>query len=504
MNTRDQLEAFEAGLRPVEPWPELAEESVPMFPTELLPEPCRSLVEGIAASSPVLVDYAVCAMLGAASSALVGRVAVQPLEDYQQPLQLYLCMGGESGTNKSGPMNKLIAPLAAWLNANGREIRRRNRLREDERKRIQARQARGKKAMTDSDLQELRRQLDALENEPELPVILTDTTPEALSRRMARQGGCGIIYTDEGSFINVLAGRTYSQKGGAPNMDTALQGFDGKPIFVDRAGAEEIDLERANLSITVAMQPALLRIMTENAELADRGFPQRVLYFLPDDPGPANVLNLPKPPKAAQAAWGDLLVRLASIHRAQEAVLPLTSGAQEVYKNHRQDMQNRTVGDMGGCEALRAWARKAHGKTARLAGLLALLENPDAREVEEGHVRAAVEMMNAYFIPHVKKAFGGSPSLSPDALAMVDTLRGLESIPKSELRHKLSGQKKYKGNGGDARFSQVLQELTAGGYIRLTSTADTGRPGRRPGLLVEVNPALRRKAAQIQRTEGTL
>ena len=504
MNNRDQLDAFEASLQPVAPWPELAEESVPLFPTELLPEPCRRLAEGVAASYPVPVDYAVCAMLGAASSALVGRVAVEPRAGHQERLQLYLCLGGESGTNKSGPMKLLMKPLADWLDTNGSEIRRRNRLRDDERKRIEARQARKKEALTASDLQELRRQLDALENEPELPVILTDTTTEALARRMARQGGCGILYTDEGGFINVLAGRTYNQKGGAPNMDTVLKGFDGDRVFVDRAGTEEVSLEQANLSITVGMQPALLRGMTENAELADRGFPQRVLYFLPDNPGREDLLHLPGHPTAELAAWGELLVRLASIHREQEAILPMTRGAQAVYNLHRQDMSDRTEGDMGGCMALRAWARKAHGKTARLAGLLALLENPDACMVEESHVRTAVEMMNGYFIPHAKKAFGGSPSLSPDALALVDTLRREESIPKAELRHKLSGQKKYKGNEGEARFNQVLQELREGGYIRLNTTADTGRPGRRPGLLVEVNPALRRKAADIQRTEGTL
>lgn len=503
MSNFNQLVAFEASMQQPAPWPELAEEPMPLFPTQLLPEPCSSLAEAIAASLPVPVDYAVCAMLGAASSALVGRVIVEPRKGHQERLQLYLCMGGESGTNKSGPMKMLIEPLAAWLHQNGQDIIRRNRDRAEQRERLTAK-ARRKQHITDREQADIRRQLDALEDEPELPVIMTDTTPDALPRRMLRQGGSGIIYTDEGGFINILAGKTYGRQGSAPNLDTVLKGWDGGRVFVDRVSSDSIMLETANLSITVGMQPSLIRSMTENDDLADRGFPQRILYFLPDNMGKVDLMNLPAIPRAAMEQWGSLLVQLAQAHRDSVAVLPLTSGAQRVYNLHRQDMLDRLDTDMGSSAAMRAWCRKAHGKTARLAGMLAMLESPDALMVEEYHVRAAVEMMNSYFIPHAKKAFGGAPNMSQDALAMVDTLRRTGSITQAQLMHSVSGQKKYKGPEGAARFHSVMQELRDKGYIRLT-VPESGKTGRKPSPTVEVHPALLgAHRADIIRTEGQL
>lgn len=499
MGSCDQLLAFEASLTPEQPWPELAEESMPLFPTQLLPGNLGQLAQDIAASLPVPVDYVACAMLGAASSALVGRVIVEPRYGHQERLQLYLCLGGESGTNKSGAMRLMMAPLEAWLSEHGKDILRRNAQRREEREYLQKQAHR--KGITEVMQDTIRSKLDKLEDEPELPAVLTDTTPDALPQRMLRQGGCGIIYTDEGGFINVLAGATYARQGGAPNLDTVLKGFDGGRVHVDRVGRDTIMLETANLCITVGMQPSIIRRMTENTELASRGFPQRVLYFLPDNLGRVDLLHLPPLPKEAMAKWASLLLALAQLHRDKEAVLKMTLGAQELLNRHRQDMWDRTCTDV----ALFSWCRKAHGKTARLAGLLALLENPDTLMVEECHVRAAVAMMESYFIPHAEKAFGGAPSISPDALAMVDTLRRKGSLPRDRLWHDVQRQKKYRGADGKERFSSVLNELQGKGYIRLTLPPDTGGPGRKASHTVEVNPALLgRHTADIHMTEGEL
>ncbi|MBQ8313257.1 MAG: DUF3987 domain-containing protein [Clostridia bacterium] len=504
MNSLEQLTRFEE--TEMQPqgmaWPDLSEEPLPLFPTELLPEKCARLVEAVAASLPVPVDYAVCALLGAASAALVGRVTVQPRQHHREPVQLYLCLGGESGTNKSGPLRLFIAPLEEYLAEKGREIIRRNRDRQAERE-VLSNQAK-RKNLTPGDRANLRRQMEEMQDEKEMEVILTDTTPESLVRRMKRQGGNGIIHTDEGSFINVLAGVTYGKQGGAANLDTVLKGFDGGRVFVDRVGGEPVDIERANLSITVGMQPSIIHRMTSSADLADRGFPQRVLYFLPDNLVGVDLLNLPAIPRDYMADWSRLLLILAAAHRDHPAMLSLTKGAQAVYNLHRQDMADRALSDMGGSSATRSWARKAHGKTARLAGLLALLEDPDAAIVEESHVRAAVAMMNSYFIPHMKRAFGGSSDLSPDALALVDVLRGRESITQSQLLHDVSGQKKYKGEAGKAHFQEVIRELAQAGYIRLTTPA-SGGIGRRPGPVLLVNPALHgNHKAAVPLTEGTI
>ncbi len=486
MNSLETLSGFEQREMEVPPWPELAEEPLPEFPTALLPEACARLVEAVAASMPVPVDYAACAMIGAANAALVGRVAVQPRPGHVEPIQLYLCLGGESGTNKSGPMRLFIDPLEEWLAMKRKDVKRRNRDRAAERE-VLAKQE-SKRDVTARELVELRRQQEGMEDEPEPETILSDTTTEALAKRLKKQDGNGILYTDEGSFINVLAGATYAKNGSVTNLDTVLKGFDGGRVFIDRAGADEpIELASVNLSITVGMQPSIYRRMTENPDLADRGFPQRVLYFLPEPLTDVNVLDLP--PMPCMNEWEKLLLRLAAAHRGERLVMPLTREAAKLYDLHRQDMQCRVQGDMGGSLAIQAWARKAHGKTARLAGLLALLENPQATLVEANHVRAAVMLMDGYFIPHMKKAFGGSSDLSPDALALLTIVRKLDTFTQGDLLHRVGSQRRYKGDKGKEHFQRMLCELSARGYIR-PGTAQVGSRGRKKGPVWMVNPAL--------------
>lgn len=487
------------------PWPELTEEPLPRFPSQLLPDICARLVEAVAASFPVPVDYAACALLGAANAALVGRVAVQPRKDHREAIQLFLCLGGESGTNKTGPMRLFMKPLEAWLTEQNREILRRNRQREARRTEID-RQLKAR-SLTPERRAELLQRREAIEDEPEFERILSDATPEAMAQRMKKQGGSCILYTDEGGIVNTLAGMTYGRQGGAANLDTVLKGFDGGSIFVDRVGTESVDIERANLSMTIGMQPSLIQRMTGNADLADRGFPQRALFFLPDNLVNVRVSGLPDVPDELLVGWKRLLQTLSAIHRGKTApaLLSMTRGAQKVFTDHRQDMMDRTLSDMGGSLSIRAWARKAAGKTARLAGMLALLEDPATNIIEEAHVRAAVAMMNDYFIPHMKRAFGGSSDLSADALLMVDRLRSVSGgeISQGDLLHRVSGQKKYKGEAGNARFQEVVRELSAAGYIRLTDGQQGGR-GRRRGPVLLVHPALYQQKTAVPVEEGTL
>lgn len=472
-------------------WPELPDERPPLFPVELLPKDCAQLVEAIAASLPVPVDYPACALLGAVSAALVGRVVVKPREGHPEPIQLYQCMGGPSGTNKSGVMKAFIEPLREWLREQNYAVIKRNRDKARQRE-LLAEQGRKRGTTTEEKLA-LARKADEIEDEPEFERIEGDTTPEALAKRMKKQGGSAIIFTDEGTFINVLAGVTYGRQGGQANIDTVLKGWENGYVNIDRVTGECITIDRASLALTVGMQPGLIRRMTEHADLIDRGFSQRLLYYLPEPMTGADLIHLPAYPTKLLQDWGARLQTLAALHRDTPTVLSLTNDAQALYNQHRQDMHNRLTTDLGGNETLQAWARKAHGEAARLAGLLALLESPDALLVEESHVRAAVELMNRYYIPHAKLAFGGGPSLSPAVQAICEKLHQMDSFTESDMLRSIAGQKRFKGNAGKACFTEVLQELSAGGYIRRRPAASSTGRGRPPSPVWEVNPALHRR-----------
>lgn len=462
----------------------------------VLPTDCAELVEAFAASIPVPVDYAACALLGAVSAALVGRVEVQVKIGYQEAIQLYQCMGGPSGTNKSNPMKTFIAPLEAYLSEQNKAVRERNR-EKAHRRELLAGQSK-KRGLSMDERMDMRKQMDEIEDEPEFESIQSDTTPEALATYMKRQGGRAIIHTDEGNFINILAGVTYGRQGGQANLDTVLKGFDGGSVNIARVTGESFSLKRADLSITVGMQPGMIARMTGNADLADRGFPQRLLYYLPETLCGVDLMHLPPHPGALLKKWDIKLRELAAIHRDQIGVLTLTKAAVCLINEHRQNLQDRLTGDLGGNDALQAWVRKAHGKTARLAGILALLEDPDTTIVEEGHVRNAVELMNSYYIPHVKRAFGGGPSLSSPARALCDKLRMMEDFSETDMYRAVSGQERYKGKNGRQTFEQVLAELSANGYIRRRPVAPSTGRGRPPAPVWEVHPSLHQKKPPVR------
>ena len=130
-------------------------------------------------------------------------------------------MTGDSGAKKTPTLNKFLDPLRRWL-------------------------------------MEERANADPYFDKPStLETITTDATPEALAAHMARHNGRAIIFTDEGSAMNVLTGMTYRKPGSEANIDALLQSYDGRLVSVARKLADSsFDIPEAHLALTVACSPA--------------------------------------------------------------------------------------------------------------------------------------------------------------------------------------------------------------------------------------------------------
>ena len=482
------------------PWPEMEEDVLPYFPTECLPDDCAGLVRAMADNLQVPVDFAAFALLGCVSSALVGRVAISPKPGHEEPVQLYLCLCAESGKKKTPVMKALIRPLRTWLDEQNKAVRERNRAKAHQRD-ILGEEDRRKGASTAQRL-EIRRQIDSITDEEELESVLDDPTCEALPQEMAKTGGRTIIYTDEGQFINTLAAATYGSKGSAANIDIVLKGDGGDAYSAPRVTRAAPYLPHVHIALTIAMQPSILARMTGDSNLADRGMPSRMLYLLPEPLRHINVRESGPYPKAQLEAWGQKITALAADFRQQPLVLTLTKEAREVYLDFAQEMIDRQVKDLGESPPVAAWARKAAGRALRLAGLLALMEDTGARVVEALPMRRAVALMNGYFIPHMKRAFGGAICFSPREKAVLAAISCLDAdtFNEGEIYHDVSGQKQFKGKAGHDAYEDALCALSIRHYIRVKGETTRGRKTR----IWEVNPALRRKAADIRMTEGTL
>lgn len=490
------------------PWLELQEKPLPQFPVEVFPEGVKAFCERVSASLPVPADYMACSVLGAVSSALNGRVIVVPRDNQSEPVNLFLGMCGESGTRKSSAMNMAMRPLEAQIKKLREKRSFENRMRRDKREMLENKlehiKRQAKTEQTD-EMERLRREIENCQDLPDIEEVLTDATTEAIAACMSKQGGKAILYTDEGQFVNILCGSAYQKQGGVANLDTILKGYDNQTCNIHRKSDGATHIDNASLVLTIGLQPSMLKRLIGNDDLSDRGFSPRMLFFVPDTSKRVIVSELPDIPQQVIDDWNELVTKLALIHRdrGKPFILTLSEAAFPVYQNFWQSMEDRKLTEFG-YKGMKSWAAKAHGKAARLAGLLALMENPNATTIDCKSMRAAVALMDDYFIPHAQSVFGGPNTLSEEARNILDSVKGQDRFRLAEIRHDMSGQKRFKGEAGKRLFDSAINELAKQNYIRALKVENRDGRGRPSGPEYEVHPDLRSQIATKPTREGIL
>lgn len=367
-------------------------------------------------------------------------------------------MVGKSGTRKTSALRKFMRPLERWL---------------------MSMRAPGQEALPS----------------PKYETICTDATPEALLSRMAEQDGRGIFYTDEGDFLNIVGGSTYGNGKSLPNIGGIMKGYDGDPVSVVRKGqGGSLDIPEAHLSLTLGLQPKLLNDFASNPNLCDRGLPQRLLFFIPEPVGRIDVNAIGNAPEDLMQKWEQKITYLASLHREKPLEMTCSEEVAQTIRNFWQEMVDAQDSIFGENDALCSWASKAHGKAARIAALLTLLENPDALEMSMTAAQSAVALMREYFIPHAVRAFCGERKLSQPAESILKAIKsaiaaGAAYIKHADLKERVRKQKQFKGPEASAVFTKGMSELLDASYIRpyYLPYSPTGRPNDGAYAL---NPAL--------------
>lgn len=325
--------------------------------------------------------------------------------------------------------------------------------------------------------------------------IRNDVTPEGLVRLMAQQDGRGIIYADEASIIEVLTGAMYSAKGARANVDVFLDAYDGSPVLVERSTMERPEIPNAFLSITIGLQPGVLERFAKDRDGNDKGLVQRFLFFWPDPFMPSKMRDRPRPDVDLINAWAAKITLLASKFRDAPLSMKLSQEAFEVYADFSDSMEERAFSDLGANISTKAFARKAAGKALRMAALLALLSDPESIVVNENSMQAAVAIMERYFIPQAKRIFDAADRISPQAEALMTAAKSMAaengpSLAEADLKHKVGGQRQFKGIEGNAAFMKALGELAAAGIIRKVSTEEPQKAGRPSRGKWEIHPEL--------------
>ncbi|MCX7805789.1 MAG: YfjI family protein, partial [Planctomycetota bacterium] len=286
---------------------------------------------------------------------------------------------------------------------------------------------------------------------------------------------------------------------GEANFDAILKAHSGDTIRVDRIGRPPLFVPHPVLTIGMTVQPEVIRGLASNPAFRGRGLLSRFLYVMP----PSNIGDRnPDPPPVpadversyfssifalAQLPWQpgpDGKPESARIHLSSESAMEVTQFLGRIEPELAAD----------GCMAAIAdWGSKLVGAPLRVAGLLHLAAHAGATpedipaEVSTDTFRNALNL-SRYLIEHAQAGF---ETMGAD-IVQEDALRVLRWLARTHLDRcsERDLSRNFKDLGKTGHRAAVLEVLISRGYIRPETLPDRTGPGRRPGMIYVVNPAI--------------
>ncbi len=324
------------------------------------------------------------------------------------------------------------------------------------------------------------------------PVVMTqlvadDTTPEALVDIIAEQGERMAVLSTEGSFIGNAAGR-YSK---SANPEIALKGWSQEPHPLNRKGRTVL-LERPNLTIGLATQPGLLTGMGEAGDVfQERGLMARFVFSLPESKVGDRVYDTPGLPEKVVAEYSNAIKQMMLGVWDNDTVveMSLDPDAQTSFREFwlALEPRHKAHGDLA---AVEGWAKKLPGQVLRIAAILALVNDPRAKQVS-GAVMDDVIALVPYMIAHAKRVSDlmsneKQSKLGP-ARAVLDWLRRTRPLGEFKAADVEKGVRGQKWCTSMEDVDAALAVLERSGWVRLIDppprpAGARGRPPR-PKLL---------------------
>jgi replicative DNA helicase len=449
----------------------------PPFPVDVYAPWMADMVAGVAEftqTDPCMAGVVALAVLSACAG---GRIEVEAMPGWREPINIYGAVIAEPGERKSPVHGAMTDPLVDAQDALAERVRpmvAEHAALKDIADR-QAEQAKAVAAKAGGDNREAAAAdavAAALAAEairvPTLPRLITDdATPEKLAAMMAENGGRMAIISDEGGIFDTLAGR-YS---GTPNLDPYLKGHAGRPMGNDRQTREGVNVRKPALTVGVMAQPSVLRRFGGNADLTGRGLLARFLFALPKSlAGYRNVEHVVPVPANVAHAYGEHVQHLAVMFTEQDgcAVVTLDDDAHRVRVAAAGDIE-RQLRPGGGLANMRGWADKLGGTTLRLAGLLHVARHPadPAAAQIDGATMADAVRLAAFFVAHYRAALhiiaGDQAGDTARHILGVLIAKDMQTFTRRELHRRVHRQLPKA-----AQVTAVLETLSQLGWLRPT------------------------------------
>lgn len=369
--------------------------------------PLRAAVEAVQGMTLAPVAIPAQSALAVASLAVQGFADVETLGG-ARPLALYALTVAKSGERKSA----CDRPFLAQIRAREREAETAYRADRDDWKR----QVAIWKAKHDGIVSGSRKKGDRLASEAELRALgpepqpprlvdrtVTEPTFEGLTKLFAEGQPSLGLFSDEGGQF--LGGHAMNSENRQKTLAAFNALWDGHPIKRTRSGDGHTTLHHRRLAIHLMVQPTVARSFMADPLAADTGFLPRFLMCEPPSTiGTRLYANAKENPSALasfERRLGDILatpmptdpesggLQLTCLHLSAEARAMLAQYHDKVERSQSYG------GDMA---SLTGTASKSAEQAARLAGVLTLWRDLQAREVAAGDMASAIDLARFYLL----------------------------------------------------------------------------------------------------------
>ncbi|MDS4020599.1 MAG: DUF3987 domain-containing protein [Candidatus Competibacter sp.] len=282
--------------------------------------------------------------------------------------------------------------------------------------------------------------LDGLGDPPEPPLLpnllAADPTSEGLFKLFANGQPSLGLFSDEGALF--IGGAALMKEVRLRTIGALSKLWDGRPLDRVRSGDGASVLFDRRLSLHLMMQPLVAAELFNDPIFADQGFLSRVLCAWPETTaGTRRYRSEDASQDPAIRRYWDVLkallerpypLREGTRNELMPRLLPLADPAKAAWI-HYCDTIEAQLGSGQPLEPIRGFANKTAEHAARIAGVLAVIENQAATVIELPHVQAGIALMDYYLTEmlRIQETGAGNPDIRL-AEKLLDWARGFEVI----------------------------------------------------------------------------
>jgi len=510
--TIEKCDIFNLGVESESEWElpaPLGQFNLPTFPLEAFPEQLCVLCafcEAVAESFQVPVDLPAMLVLSVGGASLAKRVVINVRGDHWEPVNLFTVVALPPANRKSGVFRNVTEPLTYFEIQEAKRLktiieqnRNQRTILEKSLKYAQDQAAKSQKPEDSKPHEDRTRELTQKLNELEIlkspQYIGDDATPESIALLLDDNGGRFALLSPEGDIFDLMAGR-YSSNG-SPNIGVYLKGHAGDDIRVNRANRDVPAryIHKPALTIGTAVQPDVLRGLTQKKGFRGRGLLGRFLYSLPQSLLGYRKLNPPPVDSNIANEYHKMILDALDlkpvadldsetcphvVNVSKEALHELDRFAQKIEKELGPGGEFTSMGD---------WAGKLVGAVCRIAGIFHGLIHASSGDLSLSKIDAETMLgaiaIGEYLIPHAKAAF-----FEMGANAAIDSARKILDWVSSNKITEFSRRDAFNALRGGIQkvneLDQPLEILVNHGYIRAISQEHSGL-GRKPSPKYQIN-----------------